>query len=86
MYQGAPAITTLHLLYQDSMIRVRGSCLHIVYPGAGAWVHILAPFAPSVTRLYFNIGLYIITKYSQTPDSLSSVRVATGQVSAVRFF
>ena len=53
MYQGAAAITTLHLLYQDSMIRVGGSCLHIVYPDAGAWVHI---YVPSRRRLGTHFG------------------------------
>ena len=40
------------VLNQSGVLKfAAGACIHNVYPGAGAWVHILAPFALSVTRL-----------------------------------
>ena len=45
------------VLNQSGVLKfAAGACIHNVYPGAGAWVHILAPFAPSVTR--YNLQHY----------------------------
>ena len=39
------------VLNQSGVLKfAAGACIHNVYPGAGAWVHILAPFALSVTE------------------------------------